>query len=74
MDFTDVKNVTLKDWFPLPNIDQLVDATVGSKHPRNEENTTSITTEGTYCYIRIPYRLKNVGVTYHRLVNRMFEK
>lgn len=29
IDFTDVNKATLKDYFPLPSIDQLVDATIG---------------------------------------------
>ena len=32
MDFTDLNKVCLKDSFPMPRIDQLVDATVG--HPQ----------------------------------------
>lgn len=27
-----------------------------------------------YCYRVIPFRLKNAGATYHRLVNNMFKK
>ena len=33
-----------------------------------------ITSQGLYCYKVIPSRLKNVGATYQRLVNRMFSK
>ena len=33
-----------------------------------------ITSQGLYYYKVIPSRLKNVGATYQRLVNRMFSK
>lgn len=32
-----------------------------------------ITKEGTYCYIMMPFDLKNVGATYQRLVKKFFE-
>ena len=42
--------------------------------PENQEKTSFITGQGTYCYRVMPYGLKNVGATYQRLVNRMFQK
>src|ERR1043165_9500352 len=41
--------------------------------PRDEEKTSFITHEGTYCYKVMPFGLKNVGATYQRLVNEMFK-
>ena len=38
------------------------------------ENTASITSQGLYCYRVMPFRLKNAGATYQRLVNQMFSK
>jgi hypothetical protein len=77
-----------EDCFPLPRIDQLVDATVGhetmsfmdaysgynqiSMHPPDQEHTSFVTDKGLYCYSVMPFGLKNVGATYQRLVNRMF--
>ena len=79
-----------KDSFPLPQIDLIVDATAGHKllsfmdafssynhirmDPNNQENTSFVTGQGTYCYQVMPFRLKNVRATYQRLVNRMFQK
>ncbi|KAJ8480110.1 hypothetical protein OPV22_023837 [Ensete ventricosum] len=78
-----------KDCYPLPRIDQLVDATSGHQllsfmdafsgynqiqmAPRDKRNTAFITHNGTYCYKVMPFGLKNAGATYQRLVNRMFK-
>ena len=90
IDFTDINRVYPKDRFPLPRIDLIVDATVGqellnfmdaflgynqiSMDPSNQEKTSFVTGQGTYCYRVMPFGLKNAGATYQRLVNRMFHK
>ena len=38
------------------------------------EKTAFIMSQGLYCYKVMPFGLKNAGVTYHRLVNKMFNK
>ena len=42
--------------------------------PNDQENTSFMTRLGTYCYQVMPYGLKNLEATYHRLVNKMFKK
>ena len=90
IDFTDLNKACPKDSFPLPRIDQLVDATAGHQllsfmdaysgynqipmSPLDEEHTSFITDRGLYCYKVMPFGLKNAGATYQRLVNKMFEK
>ena len=90
IDFTDVNRACLKDSFPLPRIDLIVDATAGhellsfmdgfsgynqiSMDPDDQEKTSFVTEQGTYCYRLMPFGLKNVGATYQRLVNMMFQK
>ena len=90
VDFTDLNQACLKDSFPLPRIDQLVDSTVGHKlltfmdafsgcnqiqmAEEDQEKTTFVTSQGLYCYKVMPFELKNAGATYQRLVNQMFEK
>ena len=90
IDFTDINKACPKDNFPLPRIDLIVDATAChellsfmdafsgyiqiSMDPEDQEKTSFVTTQGTYCYQVMPFRLKNAGATYQRLVNRMFQK
>ena len=42
--------------------------------PDDQEKTSFVTVQGTYCYRVMPFGLKNAGATYQRLVNRMFQK
>ena len=42
--------------------------------PDDQEKTSFVTAQGTYCYLVMPFGLKNAGATYQRLVNRMFQK
>ena len=45
-----------------------------SMDPDDQEKTSFITGQGTYCYQVMPFGLKNAGATYQRLVNWMFQK
>ncbi|KAL5581058.1 hypothetical protein UlMin_013500 [Ulmus minor] len=89
VDFTDLNRACPKDSFPLPRIDQLVDATTGHEllsfmdaysgynqirmHEGDQEHTAFLTNQGLYCYKVMPFGLKNAGATYQRLVNKMFK-
>ncbi|KAK1563647.1 hypothetical protein Q3G72_030594 [Acer saccharum] len=90
VDFTDLNKACPKDSFPLPRIDQLVDATAGHEllsfmdaysgynqirmNKADEEKTSFTTDQGLYCYKVMPFGLKNAGATYQRLVNRIFTR
>ena len=90
VDFIDLNKACPKDSFPLSRIDQLVDTTAGHKlmtfmdaflgynqikmAEEDQEKTAFITSQGPYCYKVMPFRLKNAGATYQRLVNKMFSK
>ena len=90
IDFPDINKACPKDSFPLPRIDLIVEATTGhellsfidafsgynqiSMDPDDQENTSFLTAQGTYCYRVMPFGLKNAGATYQRLVNCMFQK
>ncbi|KAL5567230.1 hypothetical protein UlMin_030394 [Ulmus minor] len=80
VDFTDLNKACPKDNFPLPRIDQLVDATAGHEllsfmdaysgynqirmHQPDQEHTAFLTDQGLYCYKVMPFGLKNAGATY----------
>ena len=88
VDYTNLNNAYPKDSFPLPCIDQIVDILVGHgmlsfldpffgyhqipMYPPDAEKTSFITPHGLFCYNVMPFGLKNVGVTYQRLVTKMF--
>ncbi|XP_059658516.1 uncharacterized protein LOC132304821 [Cornus florida] len=42
-------------------------------HPPDREKTSFVMDRGLYCYKVMPFRLKNAGATYQRLVNLMFK-
>ena len=89
VDFTYLNKACPKDPFPMPRIDQLVDAIVG--HPRmsfldafqgyhqiplatdDQEKTAFVTPVGNYHYKVMPFGLKNAGSTYQRMMTKMFE-
>ena len=86
IDFTDINRACPKDSFPMPRIDLIIDATAGhellsfmdafsgynqiSMDPDDQEKTSFVIVQGTYCYRVVPFGLKNAGATYQRLVNR----
>ena len=88
VDYTDLNDACPKDSFPLPRIDQIVDASAGHgmlsfldafsgyhripMHPPDAEKTSFITPRRLYCYNVMPLGLQNAGATYQRLVMKMF--
>ena len=87
VDFRDLNKASLKDDFPLPHIDILVDNIIGhallsfmdgfSRYNKikmaleDMEKTSFITPWGTYCYKVMPFCLKNVGATYQRVATTL---
>ena len=81
VDNTDLNNACPKDSFPLPRIDQIVDASAEHDmlsfldafygyhripmYPPDTEKTSFITPHGLFCYNVMPFGLKNVGATYY---------
>ena len=89
VDYTDLNEACPKDSFPLPRIDQIVDASTGHGllpfldaffcyhqipiHPHDAEKTTFITPRELYFYNVMSFGLKNVGATYQRMVTKIFD-
>jgi hypothetical protein len=90
VDFNDLNKACPQDCYPLPEIDWKVeslcrypfkcflDAYKGYHQiqmaKEDEEKTAFHTSQGVYCYTKMPLGLKNAGATYQRLVDNSFEK
>ena len=88
VDYTNLNDACPKDSFPLPRIDQIVDASAGHgmlsfldafsgyhqipMYMSDAEKTAFITPHGILCYNVMSFVFKNVGATYKRLVTKMF--
>jgi hypothetical protein len=82
IDFTALNKHCPKDYFPLPRIDQIIDSTAGCERlsfldaysgynqirlkVEDEDKTAFIIPHGVYCYMTMPFGLKNAGATYQR--------
>jgi hypothetical protein len=89
IDFTSLNKACLKDNFPLSRINKIVDCAAGCEgmslldcfsgyhqiHMKEEdkESTSFITPFGTYCFARMPERLKNAGSTFSCLTKKVLE-
>ena len=88
VDYTDLNDACPKDSYPLPRIDQIVNASAGHgmlsfldaffgyhqilMYLPDEEKTSFITSHRLFCYNVMPFGLKNSRATYQRLVTKMF--
>nr|GEZ45820.1 hypothetical protein [Tanacetum cinerariifolium] len=83
IDFKDLNKACPRDLYPLPEIDWKIKSLMGFQYKcfldaykgyhqilmtkNDEENTDFHTKKGVFCYTKMPFGLKNVGVTYQRL-------
>jgi hypothetical protein len=88
VDYTGLNKACPKVPFPLPRIDQIVDSTAGCetlsfldaysgyhqiKIKESDQLVTSfITPFGMYCYVTMPFGLRNAGATYQRCMTPVF--
>ncbi|KAL0289199.1 UNVERIFIED_CONTAM: Retrovirus-related Pol polyprotein from transposon [Sesamum angustifolium] len=88
IDFRELNKACPKNFYPLPRIDQLVNSTSGCEslsmmdasqgyHQimlalEDRKRVSFITSTGTFCYVAIPFGLKNADATYQRLVDKIF--
>ena len=86
-DYRKLNDVTRKDAFPLPRIEECMDALGGSKyfstldlasgyhqmmmHPEDEEKTAFTTPFGLYHWKRLPFGLCNAPAQFSRLMQRV---
>jgi len=90
VDYTSLNKACSKVPFPLPRIDQIVDSIAGCEtlsfhdaysgyhqikmKESNQLATSFITPFGMYCYVTMPFGLRNVGATYQRCMLHVFGK
>ena len=86
--YTGLNKACPKDHFPLLHIDQIVDSTSGyeilffldaysgyhliTMKESDQLATSFITPYGSYCYVTMPFGLKNTGATYQRCMQQCF--
>mgnify|MGYP004722093065 CR=1 FL=1 len=80
VDFTGLNKTCPKDCYPLPQIDQFMNSITGFEifyfldafkeyhqialDEEDQEETSFITEYSTYCYVTMPFELKNASATY----------
>jgi len=90
VDYTDLNKAYLRDAYPLPNIDRLVDGITVNKvlsflDAYSGYNKISMATtdmnkiafiidDANYFYEVMPFGLKNAGATYQRLMDKVFSR
>ena len=90
VDYTDLNKHCPKDPIGLPQIDKVVDSTVGcellsfidcysgyhqiSLKEEDQIRTSFIMSFGAYCYTTIPFRLKNARATYQRAIQMCLDQ
>ncbi|GKC75156.1 reverse transcriptase domain-containing protein [Tanacetum coccineum] len=90
VDFKDLNKACPKDGYPLPEIDWKVESLCGFSFKcfldtykgyhqiqmakEDEEKIAFITSQGIFCYAKMPFGLRNARATYQRLVDKAFHK
>jgi hypothetical protein len=86
VDYTNLNKACPKDPFPLPRIDQVIDSIAGCEllsfvdaysgfhqiplYQPDQIKTSFITPYGAYCYLTMPFGLRNAGTTYQRCMQK----
>ena len=90
IDFRNLNRASLKDNYPLPKIEHILQRVVGSKKislldgfsgynqvlvlPEDQLKKAFTTPWGTFMYLKMPFGLINVGATFQREMNIAFSK
>ncbi|CAH2235236.1 jg10488 [Pararge aegeria aegeria] len=89
VDYRALNAVTLKERYPLPNIDDQVSKLAGKRYftsldlaqsyhqvrisPEDTHKTAFVTPQGHYEYTRVPFGLANAASVFMRLINKIVE-
>jgi hypothetical protein len=90
VDFRNLNKVSLKDNYPLPKMDHILQRVVGSQrmsmldgfsgynrvvvHQNDQEKTTFTTPWGTFMYAKMPFGLMNAGATFQKAMDITFSE
>lgn len=90
INYTDLNKAYPKNFYPLPHINQLINATLEHAllsflvaflgynqilmYKEDIPKMTFITHRAIYAYKRMPFGLINVGATYQYMINKVFHK
>ena len=90
VDFKNLNAACPKDFYPLPNIDEKIDSVTAAQfkcfldaykgyhqiqmNPNDEEKTAFYTNQGTYCYTKMPFGLKNTPTIFSCVVIVVFKE
>jgi hypothetical protein len=90
IDFKNLNLACIKDNYPLPNMEALLQRVIGSQimsmldafsdynhvlvRKENQNKTTFTTPWGTFEYLRMPFGLLNVGATFQRAMHFSFKE
>ena len=88
IDYTSLNKTCPREPYPLPRIDQIMDSTSGcdllsfldaysgfhqiQMSREDMKHTAFVTVDGLYCYIVMPYGLRNALLTFVRAMNKTF--
>ncbi|GKV17643.1 hypothetical protein SLEP1_g28117 [Rubroshorea leprosula] len=88
VDYTNLNDTCPKDCHPLPSIDRLVESASGNERlslldaysgyhqvhmaPEDEVKTSFYAGDEIYCYVMMPFGLKNARATYQKMVTIVF--
>ncbi|GKV18274.1 hypothetical protein SLEP1_g28679 [Rubroshorea leprosula] len=88
IDYTNLNKAYLKDCYLMPSIDKLVEVASGNERLNlldayfgyhqvpmafeDEEKTSFYAGDEIYCYVMMPFGLKNAGATYQKMVTIVF--
>ncbi|GKV30660.1 hypothetical protein SLEP1_g39449 [Rubroshorea leprosula] len=88
INYTNLNDACPKDCYPMPNIDKLVEAASGNERlslldaysgyhqvpmaPEDTDKTSFYASDEIYCYVMMPFGLKNAGATYQKMVTIVF--
>ncbi|CAH9082887.1 unnamed protein product [Cuscuta europaea] len=90
VEYSDLNKACPMDPYPVPRIDLLVDETAGCEllsfmdafrgyhqvfmHPDDAEKTAFVISDGVYCYVVMPFGLRNAMATFQRMIGILFKE